>query len=157
MCVSRGLDRYVTDISAGCKQFLYPETTAQQDASSGAERSVADTTFATRSEIKSLPTRSSEPCKPPVNLLLTYLMGKIRRFVQDQRIQFLPPKLAGRDSVLEETLFSKPSEILVVRIPMKSLPYRQMIFATALPEVRVAIPVARSILPKHCLKFHRGR
>ena len=39
---SRSVDRYVTEISAGCNQSVYPENVALQDASSSAEQSVAD-------------------------------------------------------------------------------------------------------------------
>ena len=39
--ISRSLDRCVTETSAACKQSMYPETVAQQDASSSTERPVA--------------------------------------------------------------------------------------------------------------------
>ena len=64
--ISRGLDTHVSEMSVGCKQSMYIETATQQDARSGAERSVADMTFATRSKVKAAPTRRSEPSSPPV-------------------------------------------------------------------------------------------
>ena len=66
--ISRELDTHVSEMSVGCKQSMYPETATQQVARSGAERSVPDMTFATRSKVKAAPTRSSEPSSPPVKL-----------------------------------------------------------------------------------------
>ena len=43
---------YVAEMSGGCKQSMFPETVAQQDASSSTERLVADMTFATRTKVK---------------------------------------------------------------------------------------------------------
>ena len=67
--------------------------------------------FATRSKIESPLTRSSDPCNPPVKLIPTPFMGKIKRSVKDQGIRHPLPNLAGRDSVHEQTLFPKPKEI----------------------------------------------
>ena len=55
--IGRGLQRYVTEISANGKQYIFAETATRQDAGSGSERSAADVSFATRSKVKS-PTRS---------------------------------------------------------------------------------------------------
>ena len=43
--INRGLDRCITDISAWCKQLMYPETATREDASSCNEKSVTDETF----------------------------------------------------------------------------------------------------------------
>ena len=64
--ISRGVDGYATEISAGCKQSMYPETVAPQDASSSTEQSVAGVAFATRSKAKAPHQRCAEPNSPPV-------------------------------------------------------------------------------------------
>ena len=94
--ISRGLDRGVVDISEGCKQSMHPQTAAQQDKSSSAERSVADMTFATRSKVKSPHTRSLEQSILPVKVPLTPLTRKIRIYVEDLGGQYPPPNLAGK-------------------------------------------------------------
>ena len=100
------MDRHVTEISAGCKQSRYQETSTQQDASSSSQKSVADVAFATRSKIQSPPTRSSEPSNLTVKVPPTPFTGKIRSSVQHQGIQY-PPNL--------------PKEILVKAVPMKGI------------------------------------
>ena len=51
-----GVYRYVTEVSAGCNESMYPETVTLQNASSSSERTVEGTTLATRS---TSPARSS--------------------------------------------------------------------------------------------------
>ena len=58
--ISRGLHRSNTEITAGCKQSMHPETATQQDASPSSEKSVADVSSATRSKVKSPPSSSPE-------------------------------------------------------------------------------------------------
>ena len=65
--ISRRLDRYVTELSAGCKQSKYPETVAPQDASSSTEQSVADMALATTIS-KTPPQRIAKPNSPPVKV-----------------------------------------------------------------------------------------
>ena len=79
MVISRGVDRYVTEISAGCKQSMYSETVPQQDASSSTEQSVAHMAFASRSRAKAPPKRSAEPSSPPVKLAPPHLTGKVSK------------------------------------------------------------------------------
>ena len=85
--ISRGLDTDVTDISAGCKQSVHPETTAQQDASSSAELSEAnivdDTVLRCRSKWR------------------WNNHGTVESSVQDQGFQFPPPSIALRNPMLE--------------------------------------------------------
>ena len=52
-------NKYVTEISARCKQSMNPETAAQQDGSSNAERSEADLASATRSKVGKAPSKSA--------------------------------------------------------------------------------------------------
>ena len=80
MVISRELERYVTDVSANCKQDMFTETAAQQDASSSIEKSVANVAFATRSQVKSPPTRSSVSGSLPVKLPPT--PSRVRSAVQ---------------------------------------------------------------------------
>ena len=46
--ISLGVARHVTEVSTGCKQSMYPETVAQQDASLSTEQSAADVAFCNR-------------------------------------------------------------------------------------------------------------
>ena len=66
--ISRGVDRYVTEMSAGCKQFVHPETVALKDASSSTECLVADMEFVTKSIVKVPFERSVEPNSPLVKV-----------------------------------------------------------------------------------------
>ena len=84
---------------------MYPETAAQQDASSSTEQSVTDMAFATRSKAKAPPKRSAEPSSPPVKLPPPHLTGKVKRSIQGQGIQHPLPNTGGRDALLEQTTY----------------------------------------------------
>ena len=110
--ISRGLDRYVSEISAGCKQFVYSET-----------RRAVGCGFDVCNRIKSGIAACGEfgtKQSPSENTSDTSLTGKITSSVRDQGSQYLPPNRAGRDSSLDPTLFSKPKAV-PMRIPVKSM------------------------------------
>ena len=75
----------MAEISAGCKQAMYPDNVAQQDISSSAVRLVADMTFAPKSKVKAH-ARSAEPRSPSVKVPPTRLTCQVRSSVQDQVI-----------------------------------------------------------------------
>ena len=80
--------------------------------------------FATRSEIKWPPTRSSEPSHPSVKLPPTTLTGKMRSSFRDQGLQCPLPNLARTGSLFEQALYPKPTETLVRAVPMRGIPVK---------------------------------
>ena len=103
------------------QRYMFTETAIQQDDNFCTEKSVANVAFVTRSKVKSPPTRSSASCYSTVKLPL---MGKISSSGQSQGKQHLPSNLAGRDSLLEQTVVPKPKEIPVKAVPMKGIPVK---------------------------------
>ena len=83
--ISRGLDRYVAEISAECKQHMFPETATWQDGSSSIENSV----------------RSSEFSSPTVKLPPTPPTGKVKSFCSRSRKEELAGEIlcAQADSI----------------------------------------------------------
>ena len=119
--INRGGDRYVTEVSAGCKQSMYPETIAPQSESSSTQHLVADVAFATRSKARAPPERIAEQHSLPVKLPPSQLTGKVKSSVQDQWIQYPLSNLAVRSSIFEQTKSPKLQKSLR-NMPLRHAP-----------------------------------
>ena len=91
--ISRGADRCVAEVSAGCKQSMHPETVSPQDESSSTERLVEGVGLATRSKAKASPLDNCGTNVLPVKLPPPHLTVKsnsllnIKGFSRPHRIE----------------------------------------------------------------------
>ena len=88
--ISGRVDRYVIELSVECKQSMYPETVAPQNASSSTEQSVAEMALITP-RFKAPRKRLADANSPPVKVPPHHLSGEVKSSVQDQGPHSSPP------------------------------------------------------------------
>ena len=84
------MGRYVTKLSVECKQSMFPETVAPQNASSSTEQSVAEMALITP-RFMAPRERPAEANSPPVKVPPPHLSCEVKSSVQDQGPRSSPP------------------------------------------------------------------
>ena len=110
--------RYVAEVSARCNEFMYPETVTLQNASSSTERTVEETTLATRS---TRPARSSGKSTTASCHKLT------QKSCSRCKNSAFPQNEAWRDSTLQQMTSPIPNGFPVKKVPMKDISMESML------------------------------